>query len=510
MADSNQILENCSMNVQKAVIWLENEVKYDEKILKNQIEELEDSDDRGTVRNIMLRRLEWKLESKYTYEDALSVYVLNKFNSNVVNEFLEASKSEKFWFARDDSYPCSNLFDEPGYLWFLDQLGLSSNNYFIEAFDNLIKNPQSMNGELYANFFYHTGPLRVLVSLEPHSQNTKMAIDYFLDNLDSLSNFKSVNEISIGILALSEHNYFKFKNVLSNLSNYLKSIQNNEGYWKEGHKLIETSLAINALSRIDGCNNDSVMKGINWIISQQHPEGSWGLYSQYNKEEVENDHIRSVPHFKLVKEDEDKVVAYSPRDEDTSHAILALMTSSHGPTVPLSHVEWKEMIIKQELEQRNPHFVHTSPLYDKQYHVRSIHNKYKEMFSSAQNEIRIISSYIDLMYEEITDLAKNQNVTIKIITRPAKDIKGTRNRIAKNVLDILKIATRGNIRKNDITHTRMIIIDDDELMVSSADLTRDQLFDEFNAGIWTKDKETVKNAIDFFENLWEESEKFNG
>jgi hypothetical protein len=51
----------------------------------------------------------------------------------------------------------------------------------------------------------------------------------------------------------------------------------------------------------------------------------------------------------------------------------------------------------------------------------------------------------------------------------------------------------------------MIIVDDKEALISSADLTRDQLIDEFNAGIWVRDKETVKRATEFFDNIWEES-----
>ncbi len=73
-------------------------------------------------------------------------------------------------------------------------------------------------------------------------------------------------------------------------------------------------------------------------------------------------------------------------------------------------------------------------------------------------------------------------------------------------MDLLKIATRGNLKTNEILHARMVIVDDKEALISSADLTRDQLIDEFNAGIWVRDKETVERATDFFDNIWEKSE----
>lgn len=47
----------------------------------------------------------------------------------------------------------------------------------------------------------------------------------------------------------------------------------------------------------------------------------------------------------------------------------------------------------------------------------------------------------------------------------------------------------------------MVIIDEKEVLVSSADLSQDQLVDSFNSGIWTDDKSAVKEAIRFFDNM---------
>ena len=129
--------------------------------------------------------------------------------------------------------------------------------------------------------------------------------------------------------------------------------------------------------------------------------------------------------------------------------------------------------------------------------------------NSAETEIKILSLYIDMMYDDIINLAENNpDLSIKIITRPSKDNnKGMRVKIGKNALDLLKIATRGDLKTNEILHARMIIADDKEALISSADLTRDQLMDEFNSGIWVRDRETVKRATEFFDNIWEESEK---
>lgn len=55
-----------------------------------------------------------------------------------------------------------------------------------------------------------------------------------------------------------------------------------------------------------------------------------------------------------------------------------------------------------------------------------------------------------------------------------------------------------------LLHARLYIIDN-EVLVSSADITPEQLEKEYNAGIWTRDEETVEDAIKFFENIWNES-----
>lgn len=54
------------------------------------------------------------------------------------------------------------------------------------------------------------------------------------------------------------------------------------------------------------------------------------------------------------------------------------------------------------------------------------------MLLNANENIRIISPYVDMYYEDIINIkVLNPRVEIQIITRPRKDIKGARERIAK-------------------------------------------------------------------------------
>jgi hypothetical protein len=126
------------------------------------------------------------------------------------------------------------------------------------------------------------------------------------------------------------------------------------------------------------------------------------------------------------------------------------------------------------------------------------------MIQKAKNELRISSPFIDMYYEDIINkIQENPNLMVRLITRPKGEIKGLREKIANNVIDMLNTVTRGNVIQSRTVHSRMVIVDDNELLVSSADLTRDQLFDEFNAGIWTTDKEAIKRAVDFFDNIFQ-------
>jgi len=83
------------------------------------------------------------------------------------------------------------------------------------------------------------------------------------------------------------------------------------------------------------------------------------------------------------------------------------------------------------------------------------------------------------------------------------EIEGERKRIAKSAINKFYDALKERIVHSQLIHSRMLIVDDKQLLVSSADLTTDQLYDEFNAGIWTSDKEAVEKATAFFENIFQ-------
>ena len=468
----------------KGVRWLENELKFDKQRLEDKLKESEEKlkklseekskSDKDIVRisfeetrtEFRIGDLKSRLRLKYLCRDAEAIYVLKKLKSKLVDDFITTARNHDFWEDASD-----RIFDDPHTLWFLNEVGLGDNPYFLMEVNSLTKQ-QSVEGYIHANEFCHSGPLRVLVATKPESEALSNAVNCWLRNWKDISH-TNAGTVAVGVLALTELDYEKYSSAIREEIDYLKSLQKEDGSWSfspdyEG-KIWHTSCALWAISRVEGIEDLSAQKGLKWIIERQQENGNWEGDSYF-----------------------------------TGWALLGLLAMGEGPKMPLEFVDYQFMKLKQSLKRQKPVFIHTSPLYQRSLSIKEIYNKISDMLRNAQKDIRIASPFIDMLYEEIINLKQeNPELTVKIITRPKSDVAGTRERIVRNVIDLLNIETKGNVVQSDLVHSRMIIIDDEEVLVSSADLTRDQLFDEFNAGIWTSDKETVKKAIDFFENLFQ-------
>lgn len=463
-------LSTCSERFLKGVKWLENELKLDEEKrgkLHERIEELKKIPQDSTeaiAAKYGIKDLSARLRLGYRCCDVEAIYLLSKTNSKLVGEFVAIAKKDSFW-EEEDTWDW--LREDSHLLWFFEKLGLGGEPNFLEKIDQLIKQ-QSLEGYMQSNECDHSGPMRVLVASKPESKALVNAVDYWVREGER----HYVIPNAVGILALTELDLKRHSNIIKEQVDHLKILQNADGSWSftSGYKggIRETSYAIWAISRVNGNMDSSAQRGLDWLVENQQDNGSWKSSSTY-----------------------------------TAWGLLALLAMGEGPKMPLEFVDWQSGKLKRIFEKQKPVFLHTSPLYKGSTHVKQIFNKVSGMLRNAQKEIRIASPFIDMLYEEIINLKQeNPSLTIKIITRPKKEVEGMRERIAKNVIDLLNIATKGNVVQSTLIHSRIVIIDDAEVLVSSADLTRDQLFDGFNAGIWTADKETVRNAIEFFENLF--------
>ena len=478
-------MDLCQSNfgsIQQSIDWLGKNIETNEKEIQQEIIDLKEKQSSSILIADKIEQLEIKLKIKYNPDDFISIYALSFFDDQIVKDFRKCAETEEFWSeAFINRYqPTENFF----FWYFLYEMGFSSNVYFLNYFKSYM-NDVTQDGRFW-NDSDQVYLLRLAIAIESHSSITKKVLKYSLE-----SNYHSHNsfESSVFILALTELNFYKYEKIIEDGINFIKSNQNKDGSWgKMGlsgynpaiYTYLETYSAIRAICRIKGNNDKHLKKGIDFILKNQQLDGTWGYFEK-----------------KL-----DKCI-YHPYNTITAFALLSLLIVSPS-SVSLEENMFKDSLLKQKINLQKSYFIHTSPIYNKNIHVKEIYDKIRKGLMSANHTIRIISPYIDMLYEDIIDLKKrNPSLTIKIITRPKKDIKGMRERIAKNALDLLKIATAGNLKTLDIIHSRLIIIDDEELIISSADLTREGLFDEFNAGIYTNDKEAINNSLDYFENIWQ-------
>ncbi len=394
----------------------------------------------------------------WSSRDALVVYSISVIDPNheIVVRFKEAAENEDFW--DEDMF-----FDDAGMIYYLHQIGLSEHDDFNDNI-GIVEIEQNMSGYLPSG---HASTLRGLVATNSHPETLDLGLSYFLES------WKISDSLCEGMLALQELDFDEYFSVIEEIAKYIASSQDESGAFNFSQssfsRFSDTCYGITALSRMSGFSEQCEKAG-SYIRISQESNGSW-----------EN-------------------------TKNTALAILALNSIGEGVKIPTASIQWNNLLSQQRHQKSLPVFLHTSPLFEKSIHVKQIHDKTLEMLDNASQTIRISSLYVDMLYENIIDVIQENNIEVKIIVRPRKDIQGIREKISKSVLDILSISTRGKVRTNPIVHARMLIVDDKEVLISTSDLTRDQLFDEYNAGIWTRNPTIVENAIKFFDNVWEESD----
>ena len=223
-------------------------------------------------------------------------------------------------------------------------------------------------------------------------------------NIDLIKNDVdcSGTEYAISILALSELDYSKYNDYIKEKVNYLKNEQNSDGSWGDknhkGQMLEYTSCAIQAISRVNGAQDPSVMKGVNWLKGQQSEDGSW---SGFNSDGGTISELVSV---------------YTGPRMDTDNALLALMAAGEGPKIPSDFVEFELNKMNQINKSSKPEFVHTSPEYYDKVHIEQIYESIKDKLTSAESEIRITSPYIETLHDYIINLMKQNLSMLFLIT----------------------------------------------------------------------------------------------
>jgi hypothetical protein len=310
--------------------------------------------------------------------------------------------------------------------------------------------------------------MRVLILIEPDSESTIISIKYFINNYtDSyvISEY-NIDEVSVGILALYECNALVYSEIIDCLTTKLTDFIFKDGKIDNIH-FSAICLALQAFSRCLDFQHELIKEAIKWLKNTQEADGSW--------------------HQDVC---------------DTSIALLSLIYLGEGPKVSMEELEKKELFYKQKLNNIGSDIVITDPFGGNV----NIYLKIREMLDSTSERLFICSRFITEFHSEILNIKKNNpEIDLRIISidsPQAQNYKGDGKKFVKPIFDILQRGLLGCFKTTPILHARCIITDN-AILISSADLTPEQLRTEFNMGLYTKNTDTVEDGARIFKNLWD-------
>jgi len=142
--------------------------------------------------------------------------------------------------------------------------------------------------------------------------------------------------------------------------------------------------------------------------------------------------------------------------------------------------------------------------------------KMKEMIKNAKKEVLLTSPHIyytDWLTAELQPLV-SKGVKVRIITWP-----GYERRQFKSVDEVfedkkqlftlrrfLEMFPKGTVKLNDNIHSKMLIVDEKEVLITTANLTQTGLFENYEAGVYAKSEELAKKSKEYFEMIWSSEE----
>ena len=149
-------------------------------------------------------------------------------------------------------------------------------------------------------------------------------------------------------------------------------------------------------------------------------------------------------------------------------------------------------------------FVHTSLNFRGSWYTRkvtSIKNTISAMLKRAEHTIRITTRQMDMFADELIALKlRSPDIEITVLSRGPQAV-GDRKKLAGRAFERMKEAGIKMPVEKETLHSRLVVIDAKEVLASSADLDYTHMEQEFNAGIWTNNPDTVTEAIRYFDNL---------
>lgn len=159
-------------------------------------------------------------------------------------------------------------------------------------------------------------------------------------------------------------------------------------------------------------------------------------------------------------------------------------------------VENRELKLDKESYDNKFDFVVTTPNL-----TNTVYGEIRTSLAEAKKEVLVCSPWITYLFDEFKGF--NKDVKMKIITTfREEDIhKGITDKDKLNAL----INRGAEVRYNNNLHAKMIFVDSKTAIISSANLTKNSLSVNYEAGMVIRDKDYVKKALEFFNGVWKES-----
>jgi len=300
----------------------------------------------------------------------------------------------------------------------------------------------------------------------------------------------------------------------------------------DGFKVKGTGVVLGSLTRKQGAQNltdpplityNEVWK--NFEVNLPHYEPLLQEYRQIYRERYPEDYKKLFPEGEPdweppspveppVEGKEARPILPKPQKREEMHSLLAPLNQAlreREQTIERLTEENQrleaEMAALQALEGRTADervvFVHTSPDFFHSVYgqkVTSIKDTVKAMLQKAEHSIRVSTLQIDIFADDLINLKRRKpNLEITVLTRVKA--QGDRSGIATRAVPRMEKADIKVHRDQELLHSRMLVVDDQEVLVPSADLDVTQMELEFNAGIWTNNSDVVNGAIRYFDNI---------
>jgi hypothetical protein len=418
----------------------------------------------------------------------LGVYALHRTQHPATDHLLDTLKRYTYDEGIDERthFWCDMPLEYTSVFLYLYEMGLANEERFQINWE-WAKSLQTVNGNFMNNDY--PSVLLPLVWMEPEGEQTKLAVTYYTKHWRGVaaqhpSRWRSV--AACGLRALHHYDPYTYEDLIEVLAKHasaeLNEMEPLEEVKHEGD-FIRACLIVEAICEVYGPEVETAAGRIEEIKRLQRSDGAWPSF--YGE-----GHPNSS-------------VTPGPRILPTAVALLALVSAGEGPKVSVAELARQERLYVHKLESRRACVVATSPLDA----IAEIRDVARELITGTENRLWICSRFITEYYTDIIQLHRdNENVDIRIITIPVKEARGVYVGHGKKFVEPAYHALQRNLtsgfKSTEILHARCII-SDDTVLVSSADLTKEQLEHELNLGVWTRDPEVVENAVEVFETWWD-------